>query len=238
MLAEDDKITFDELVADAQSTRMELADRILDDLALAVERHGDDAARRAMTTLAHWDRMADNDSQGAVLFAEWVRTMAGGPPYDDPSFFAVPWDAKRPLETPDGLRDPKAAADALSRAALAVEKTWGHLDIPWGDVYRLRRDGLDLPANGGSGSLGIFRVTGYQKAKDGRYSALGGDSYVAAIEFATPLRAQALLGYGNWSQPGSRHRTDQLKLYSRKELRPVWRTRAEVEAHLESREAF
>ncbi|HVQ29896.1 MAG TPA: acylase [Vicinamibacteria bacterium] len=238
MLAEDDKVTFDELVADAQSTRMELADRVLDDLVVAVERHGDDTARRAITTLVHWDRLADNDSQGAVLFAEWVRTLAGGAAYDDPSFFAVPWDEKRPRETPDGLRDPKAAADALSRAALAVEKSWGHLDVPWGDVYRLRRDSVDLPANGGSGSLGIFRVTGYQKAKDGRYSAVGGDSYVAAIEFATPVRARALLGYGNWSQPGSKHRTDQLELYSKKELRPVWRTRAEVEAHLEKREAF
>ena len=35
--------------------------------------------------------------------------------------------------------------------------------------------------------------------------------------------------------PGSPHNGDQLKLAARKELRPVWRTRAEIEAHLESR---
>ena len=238
MLAEDDKITFDELVAYAQSTRMELADRIMGDLAVAVRKHGDATAKRAMAVLAKWDRTADNGSRGGVLFAEWVRTMGtadGG--YGDPSFFAVPWDEKRPRETPDGLRDPKAAADALSRAALEVERD-NALDVAWGDVYRLRRDKVNLPANGGWGGLGIFRVTDYEKMKEGGYRAVGGDSYVAAVEFGTPVRAQALLGYGNWSQPGSKHRIDQIELYSKKQLRPVWLTRAEVEAHMENREAF
>ena len=40
MLAEDDQVTWDELLADKHSTRMELADRILDDLAAAVANHG------------------------------------------------------------------------------------------------------------------------------------------------------------------------------------------------------
>lgn len=238
MLAEDDKVTFDELTTYAQSTRMELADRILDDLALAVQKHGDETARRAMAVLDRWDRTADNESRGGVLFAEWVRAMGTEGGYDDPSFFAVAWDERRPRETPDGLRDPKAAAEALSRAAREVEKERGALDVAWGDVYRLRRDKVNLPANGGPGHLGIFRVTGYDKPKEGGYRAVSGDSYMAAVEFATPVRARALLAYGNWSQPGSKHRIDQLELYSRKEMRPVWFTRAEVEAHLESREAF
>jgi len=42
--------------------------------------------------------------------------------------------------------------------------------------------------------------------------------------------------YGNASQPGSPHRTDQLGYHTRKELRPVWLTRAEVEANLIERE--
>jgi acyl-homoserine-lactone acylase len=40
-------------------------------------------------------------------------------------------------------------------------------------------------------------------------------------------------GYGNWSKPGSAHVTDQVGMLSRNEMRPVWRARAEVEAHLE-----
>jgi acyl-homoserine-lactone acylase len=46
----------------------------------------------------------------------------------------------------------------------------------------------------------------------------------------------ALLSYGNASQEGSKHRTDQLKFYSEKKLRPVWRNKKEIEQHLELRE--
>jgi len=106
-------------------------------------------------------------------------------------------------------------------------------DVEWGKVYRLRREGADLPANGGPGSLGIFRVVGF-----GRSEASSGDSYVAVIEFSRPVRARALLSYGNSSQPGSKHVADQLPLFAKKQLRPVWRTRKEVETHLESRKRF
>ena len=61
---------------------------------------------------------------------------------------------------------------------------------------------------------------------------------MAAIEFGERPRAMALLGYGNWSRPGSPHRTDQLPLFAEKRLRPVWRERAEVEANIERRESF
>jgi acyl-homoserine-lactone acylase len=66
----------------------------------------------------------------------------------------------------------------------------------------------------------------------------GGDSYVGVLEFGTPLRARTLVAPGNASQPGSPHRADQLPLFARKELRATWRTRADVERHLEMRERF
>ena len=44
--------------------------------------------------------------------------------------------------------------------------------------------------------------------------------------------------YGNASQPGSPHVGDQLPLAARGELRPAWRTRAEIEANLETRDVL
>jgi acyl-homoserine-lactone acylase len=44
--------------------------------------------------------------------------------------------------------------------------------------------------------------------------------------------------YGNASQPGSPHVGDQLVLAAKGELRPVWRTREEIEANLELRESL
>ena len=48
----------------------------------------------------------------------------------------------------------------------------------------------------------------------------------------------ALMSYGNSSQPGSPHSTDQLPLFARQQLRPVWRTKKDIEAHLEARQLF
>ena len=60
----------------------------------------------------------------------------------------------------------------------------------------------------------------------------------AAVEFSDPVKAEVLLSYGNATQPGSAHAGDQLGLFSRKQLRPVWRNRSEIEAHLESRDVI
>jgi len=234
MMAEDDSLTFDELVQDKHSTRMELADRLLDDL-IPIARSKGALLAQAAAVLERWDRLAEADSRGAVLFdrfwRELVRLSEGRP------IFKTRWDAKNPRETPDGFADPVTAGRALQGAALKLKVERRPLDVAWGDLYRLRRDGVDLRANGGPGDLGIFRVVNYRKDDDGMYAATGGDSYVAVIEFGDRARALSLIGYGNWSQPGSSHRTDQLRLFADKRLKPVWRTRVEIEGNLEMKEA-
>jgi acyl-homoserine-lactone acylase len=237
MLVENPRMSLDDMVRLKHSTRMEMADRVLDDLLGAARTHGGPAARRAADVLGRWDRNADADSRGAVLFAEWAREIATRS-RGSANVYATPWDPARPLQTPAGLRDPALAAATLDTVAVRVETRYGALDVPWGEVHRLRRDDVDLPSNGGSSFLGIFRITDHAPAGGGRFAAVGGDTYVAAIEFSTPVRARALLSYGNATQPGSPHRTDQLRLYAEQRLRPVWRTRAEVEANTRERTPF
>ena len=106
---------------------------------------------------------------------------------------------------------------ALEAAARKVEADHGALDVAWGDVYRLRGNGLDLLSNGAGDPWGIFRATFYRRAGDGHFVAVGGDTYVAAVEFADPVRARVLLTYGNATQPHSPHLYDQLEFYARKE---------------------
>lgn len=231
MLDADKQVTFAELIHYKHSTRMELADRILDDLLPATQQYGAPLAKKAAEVLQNWDRRADADSRGAVLFTAWAREVGFG-------VFATPWSKEQPRITPDGLKDPKAAASALQRAAQRVRDKYGALNVPWGEVYKLRYAGKDLPANGGPGKYGIFRVLNFASEEDGRFRAVGGDSYVALVEFSKPVKAKTLLSYGNATQPNSPHRGDQLQLFARKELRPVWRTREEIEVHLEKREAL
>ena len=231
MLMEDDRIDFEDLVRYKHSTRMEVADRLLDELLPAARALGGDVARRAAEVLKAWDRTADADSRGGVLFVSFYDAARRSG-----RLFDLSWDPEAPMSTPDGLAEPERAVAILERVASELEAAHGSLDVAWGELHRLRRDALDLPSNGGSGAYGIFRVVSYREDDDGLLRAGSGDSYVAAVEFSTPLRARALIGYGNWSQPGSPHRTDQLELFARKELRPVWRTREEITLHLEERE--
>ena len=233
MLMEDESIEFEEAIAYKLSTRMELADRILDDISSALESYKNEVAHDALAVLEDWDRSAEARSEGAVLFARFVDELlqAG-------VGWAEPWSEERPMTTPDGFDDPDAALAALTRAAQSTFEDYGSLDIPWGEVYRLRRGERDLPANGGPGGLGIFRVVGYRPASDDKMVAAGGDSWVGIIEFSDPPKAVALMSYGNSSQPGSPHNGDQLELFANKEMRPVWRRRLEVEAHLEEREVM
>lgn len=240
LLAEDNHITLDELIKYKHSTRIEFADIIVDDLIKAVKKEGDSLANKAADVLQAWDRSTNSDSKGAILFLQWGREVFQdfNNYYGrrDAPIFAVPWNIEKPFSTPDGLANQKKAVNALKIAAQKVHAKYGALDIPWGDVHRLRGNGLDLPGNGGGDPWGIFRATFYSPAVDNKLVAQGGDSYVAAIEFSTPIKAHVLLTYGNATQPHSLHRFDQLELYARKELRQAWLSKKEVEAHLEFRE--
>ncbi|MDX1624062.1 MAG: acylase [Gemmatimonadota bacterium] len=235
MLVADERIGFEEMIAYKHSTRVELADRLLDELIPAARSTGGPAAERAAAVLERWDREVDADSRGALLFAVFLRSL--GDRYDRwREMFARPFDPEAPLSTPDGLAEPHAAARALAEAAASLEEAYGSAEVAWGAVHRLRGDTLDLPANGAPDPLGVFRVTGYGRLEEGRRPAVHGDSYVAAVEFGERVRARGLLAYGNATRPGSRHRYDQLPLYAGKRLRPIWLERSEVEAHLERSE--
>jgi acyl-homoserine-lactone acylase len=103
---------------------------------------------------------------------------------------------------------------------------------------RIRTGGLDLPASGGPGRLGVFDVIDFAPPNAGTRTANFGDTFIAIVGFDSPIHAKVLLTYGNASQPGSTHISDQAPLLERHILRDAWRTRADALAHLESRESF
>jgi len=234
MLTENPKISFDDLTRLKLSTRLGLADRILDDLIAAAKQSASSDAKAAAAVLQAWDRQADNDSRGALLFQIFGDKFLANAQAN----FAVPQDYREPLTTPRGLADPAAAVRMLEQAAVETRSVYGSLDAPWGEFMRLHRGATDLPGNGAAGSLGAFRVLQYTPASRAIRSAMFGDTFVALVEFTSPPRARVLLSYGNSSQPGSPHAEDQLPLLSKKQMRTAWRERKDVEANLEGRDEF
>ena len=237
MLYENPKVSYEDFIALKHSTRAEMADRILPDLIEAANKFGTPLAKQAAAVLQKWDRQAEAESRGAVLFYQWAMQFMG-PALGSQAGFAVQYDLKSPLTTPRGLKDPEKAALQLDAAATETAKLYGSLDVPWGDVMRFQFAGLDLPGNGGFGNLGIFRVITFGDAHGRTRSQTHGETWISAVEFGSPVRARVLMTYGNSSQPGSPHAKDQLALLAKKQLRTAWLTRSEVEANMESRDRF
>jgi len=238
LLYESKNLTYDQFVANKHSTHSEMADRILPDVVAAARQYGTDLAKQAADVLEKWDRNVNADSRGAVLFLNWATRFMGGTALGSQAGFAVPYNLNEPLTTPRGLKDPKKVAQQLDEAATQTMKESGSLDVEWGTVMRYQLDGADLPANGGFGNLGIFRVITFGPMHEGTRSQIHGETWVSMVEFGDPPKLKVLMSYGNSSQPGSPHITDQLPYLTRKELRTAWRTRKDIESNLESKVAF
>jgi acyl-homoserine-lactone acylase len=237
LLSEPQKISFEELVQKRWSTHALVADRLLPDLNAAVQASGDDLAKQAMAVLEAWDRTTDADSRGSLLFTLWVDKMKR-PDGVTNAGWRIPFDIHHPMTTPSGLADPAAALAALDDAAKELIALKGSLDAPWSSEMRLIWGGKNLPSSGASGRYGDINVIDYGPLKDGVRAAEFGASFVAVVDFASPTRAKVLMSYGESSAPGSPHMGDQIPLLSAKQMRDAWRTRAEVEANLESRDVF
>lgn len=218
MFSADSSITFDELIDYKLSTRMEMADRLLDDLFAAIDKYGTATSRRAKAVLEKWDRQADSSSIGTLLFASWAQEIQVW----DQQVYRVPWSESSPFNTPDGLADPKAAVTALDKVSIDMIKTHGSLEVPWGKVWRIRRGSSHLAGNGASSMFGVYRVT-WPGGQENNVSYIGGgDSWVGVIEFGDKVKAKVLLSYGNATQDRTPHNGDQLKLFSEKKFRDAF----------------
>jgi acyl-homoserine-lactone acylase len=242
LMAGDDKISWSEFLSRKVTTRSLMAERMIPPLLEAVGTSEDTDLVQAKLLLAGWDRRYEADSRAALLFESWAKRFAG-PRLTGEDGFAVGWQIEDALETPRGLKDKAAAVAMLKQAVADTREQFGAVDRPLGEVSRFKLAGakpgdVSLAGHGGLGNLGIFRVMTWSPMKDGERQPLHGETWVSMVEFGTPMKAVGVMSYGNSSQPGSKHRSDQLPLVQNKQFRTLWRTRAEIEQHLEARVAF
>jgi acyl-homoserine-lactone acylase len=228
------RLSLEDVVRLKHSYRMLLAERTKPELIRAVEAtqpSGEVAA--ALDLLRRWDTTTAPDRRGGVLFSVWWQRYA--PPGGAGQPYAAPWTESDPLKTPRGLADPARAAAAFAEAVAETARRHGRWDVAWGEVYRLRRGGVDVPVGGGSGQLGHFRVLTFAREPDGKYAANGGDGWVLAVEFGDEPRAYSVLAYGQSAKPASPWHADQAAMFARGEVKPVRFGAAEVDQHVVTR---
>jgi acyl-homoserine-lactone acylase len=237
------RFSVDDVIALKYSTRMLLADRVkpaLLEASGAVTDPSDDV-RRGREVLAAWDNRVAADSAGALLFQRFWDTYRAAVPQP----FSTPWNGSRPFDTPAGLSDTGQAVRALEQAVRETRQAHGSEAVPWGSVRRFRFGDLDLPADGASGTYGVYRVVSFDAVPGESHVRVAGmpagapdlvgsgDAWVLLVHFTRPVKAWSILAYGQTTRADSPHSRDQIRLFADHRLRPVWFTEAEVRANTE-----
>lgn len=226
------QLSLEEAIDAKFSSRLELADRILEFLIPTARNLANPIGIEAANVLDAWDRQAAPTSRGAVLFTLWALTLSPD------RAFSRPWSAEDPLATPTGLADINQSLAVLEGVAAQIKLLYGSLDVAWGDVVEMRAGSQAVAANGAPGQLGTLRVLDIAATADERWQVVAGDSFMMAIDFNDLSKTRGLMAYGNASQPGSPHVGDQLEFYARGEMRSIWRDRMSIEKNLETRETL
>lgn len=232
LLSEGPRFNFDQFVQKKLTTRSLMADRLLPDLITLAKSSNDPELRNAAAVLSSWDHRDEPDSRGALLFETWANIFSPNN-FTTLANYATTWLPSSPISTPAGLKDPVKALAMLKQAIAKTTSLYGSVDRPFGDVSRFHLADINLPGNGGYGNTGIFRTVTWGPMKDGERTPVHGETWVSMVEFGTPMKAVGLMSYGNASQPGSKHRGDQLRYLASKTFRTLWTGRAQVEQHLE-----
>jgi acyl-homoserine-lactone acylase len=104
------------------------------------------------------------------------------------------------------------------------------VEVPWGEVNRLRRGDVDLPLDGGPD---LLRAIYGRRSDDGVLEGFAGDAYLAAISFAADgtVTSRAVHQFGSATlDEGSPHHADQAPDFAAARLRPVPFTDEELAA--------
>ncbi len=189
-----------------------------------------DAALRGCRALAGWDRRFEASSKGAALFrAFWAK--AGRLP----GVWQVPFDPADPLNTPhtlstEGAKGQKLMA-TLAEAVAELESSHIALDAAWGDVQRVMAGNQAIPIHGGPGTLGVLNMQESRPAPYGGLMPVHGTSYIQIVGFDDdgPV-ADAILSYGQSTNPASPHAYDQTRAYAAKQWHRLPFSKAEITA--------
>ncbi len=177
----------------------------------------------AWQILDGWDNHAVKQSAGPTLFTVLYAYAPSGLPAVEP-----PDPSKLTLASKISI------LNALAGAAGMIHAAYGTLDVPWGDVHRIKRGGRSFPVNGGSGTSQSLRLVNIDAFSNNVGYCCSGSAYMMTVELADPVRAFSAIPLGQTDDPASPHFDDLTELYCNDEVKPAYFTLSDVLANLES----
>jgi len=137
--------------------------------------------------------------------------------------------------------------DALAEAKARLTRDFGTWRVPWGEINRFQRISAaidhqfsdaapSIPLPFASGLWGSLASVGSgPKPNTKRWYGTSGNSFVAAVEFGTRVRAIAIMAGGESGNPASPHFNDQAQRFANGALRPVYFYPDELSSHVKRR---
>lgn len=231
--------TLDSLIEAAYDSLLTAFEPLIPALLAAAEEAPADDLEEQLALLADWDYRFGVDSVETTLAVYWAQTLmdsvnaeAGAAGINIYQYMAANASAEQKL-------------DALRDASAELQSDWGSWQAAWGEVNRYQRINGDIvqqfndeeeswPVGFASGRWGALASFGSRKYPGTRRMyGTSGNSFVAAVEFGSPLRARAITVGGLQSDPQSPHFDDQAEMYASGEFRDVLFYRDDIETNLE-----
>lgn len=230
--------TIDRLITAAYDPYLAAFDDLLPPLLAAYDALSTDDPMQAslagqIDLLRAWDRRFGTESTATTLAVFWGRDI-WRTAFEDEAGVA---DYRARGITRDAYITETAGRVALAALVRASEKLvadFGTWQTAWGEVNRFQRRTGDIvqPFDDSAPSVPV----GFASSRWGSLAAYGqrtfndtkkiygtrGNSFVAVVEFGERISAKAVTAGGQSGDPTSKHFDDQIELYAKGELRPVY----------------
>jgi acyl-homoserine-lactone acylase len=182
----------------------------------------------ACKVLKNWNASENSESVGTHIFREFYRNMSS-PAGLNPEIWLNPFDPKRPLETPNGLKPSRDTQAAFALAVKTIIENDIPLDAKLSDIQFIVRNGKKISVSGGQGfhrlSLNFKKGVGYTDP------VLTGDSYIQSVSLSEEgPTGYVVNAYSQSTNPDSVHSYDQTVLYGNKKWEQIRFTDQQIES--------
>jgi len=221
LLANDDSVTFEEMMAYATDTKVLEATIWVPRLIAAYEQFeaemdlAGSTTEEAINVLKEWDMSSEANATGMALFHNWM----------------VSSNMRQFKDNLEAVTDDMMRKQMLEIASVAEElrTNFGAIDVPWGSVLYYTYGDRSY-AMGGGGYIESMKTNwgSFGRNDNGRMSINAGSSYRMIVELGERPRAVSVFPTSMSRDPESPHFYDITELYAKGEYKPVLFSWSEV----------
>jgi acyl-homoserine-lactone acylase len=243
LLSDAKNITLDELIDKGYNHYLAAFDILLPPLYKAYDAAPDSVKQLLagpVKSIREWDKYSAANSIPTTLAVEWgtllLRKLPPAKTDEEGTYQTERMNALIQTLTA------KEQLDIFAEAVNNLKTHYGSWEIKWGDINRYQRpaDGItfnddapSLPVGGVSSAFGQLPSFQSRTMNTKKRYGYSGNSFIAAVEFGTRIKAKTIITGGESFNPASKHYTDQAGMYIEGKFKDVLFYKADVLKHAE-----